>query len=30
MMDENGGQLPQWVRDNFKIVNKETVSMRKE
>lgn len=25
-----GGELPKWITDNFNIVNRETISMRRE
>jgi hypothetical protein len=28
--EENGGSLPGWIADNFKITEKETISLRKE
>lgn len=28
--EQNNGNLPRWITDNFKIVNKESVSMRRE
>ena len=27
--EQNNGELPQWVQDNFQINNKETISIRK-
>ena len=28
--EEHGGKLPQWITDNFKIVYRETISLRRE
>lgn len=28
--DQNGGDIPKWIADNFNITTKETISMRKE
>lgn len=28
--EQNNGNLPRWITDNFRIVNKESVSMRRE
>lgn len=29
-MEENGGELPKWIADNFSVVCRETISVRRD
>jgi hypothetical protein len=29
-LELSGGELPKWIKDNFEIANKETISMRRD